>query len=95
MVFVETMYIVYRCKDYDGNTVYNAKSIVGIYDNYTDARIDLVKKLDKLKYKYDIMIDHDDYCFIMVQERNGKEINGAIPCFEIFERKLEPNQISF
>ncbi len=63
------MYIVYKCKDYDGNATYNAKSLIGIYDKYEDAKNDLVNKLDKLKYKYEFTIDQDDYCFILVREK--------------------------
>ena len=89
------MYIIYKCKDYDGNTMYNTNSIIGIYDEYNSAKNDLVNKLNKLKYKYEFTIDRDDYCFIILQEKNGKKLTtNPIPCFEIIERKLTMNKIS-
>lgn len=89
------MYIIYKCKDYEGDTLYSASSIIGIYDNYNNAKNDLVCKLNKLKYKYEFTIDNDNYCFVMVREKNNKEITtNPIPCFEIFEKKLTMNKIS-
>ncbi len=90
------MYIVYKCKDYDGETIYKAQSVIGIYDNYNNAKNDLVNKLEKLKYKYEFTIDIDDYCFIIVDEINGKQLTtNAMPCFEILDRKLTMNKILF
>lgn len=85
------MFIVYKLRDYDGNMVYNVSSIIGIYNNYELAKYDLMEKLKKLKYEYEIEFDHENYYFVHTISKNGIDStsngNGMI-CFEILEKKL-------
>lgn len=38
----------------EGEQIYNASSIVGIFDNYSDAKNELIEKLNKLNYTYEM-----------------------------------------
>lgn len=88
------MYLLYKCKDYDGDISYNAKCIIGIYENYERARNDLISKLNSLKYEYDIEIDDGEYCFIKIERIKGIELTTTpIPCFEIIKFRNQLNKI--
>lgn len=56
------MYIVLKCRDY-GKRRYNAKSVIGIYDNFLVARQHVIDKMTQLKYEFDIEIDTIDHFF--------------------------------
>ena len=90
------MFIVNRCYDYDGNTTYNANSIVGIYDDFEKAKQDLIEKITKMKYEYEVDCDSDNYFFIWMVSKNGK--NAVISkkiCYEIIEKNIKMNEIKF
>jgi len=92
------MYIIYRSKDYDGELVYNINTVIGIFDNYIDAKTELIKQLTKLKYNYDITDDNPElgYMFIKCFDKNGKKfMTSGLPCFEIMNRKVVMNTIKF
>ena len=82
------MFIIYKCYDLgDGNLRYNASSIIGIFDNYQLAFNELVKKLHKLKYSFDIEdIYNDNYFLIKIDAKNGNKIFNGL-CYEIIEKK--------
>ena len=63
------MFIVYRCKDADGNPMYDVNSIIGVYENYENAKNDLEAKLNKLKYEYEYLVDENEYCFIGILKK--------------------------
>ncbi len=88
------MFIISRLRNYDGEDIYNKNSIVGIYDDYSKARNDLINKLDKMKYEYETDCDDGIYFYARITGKNGKE--DTIPiCFEIKQKKLEINQVKF
>ena len=91
---MDPLTIIFKCKDYDGNTEYN--SVIGVYDDFDTAKKHLIDKLDKLKYTYEFTIDSDDYCFVTILKKNGKEIvRVAVPCYEISKSKLSVNKLIF
>jgi len=82
------MFIIYKCYDQgDGTHRYNSSSVIGIFDNYQLAYDELIKKLQKLKYEFEIEnIYKDNYFFIKIDKKNGTEIYNGL-CFEIKEKK--------
>jgi hypothetical protein len=88
------MYIIYRSKNNDGELIYNSSTIIGIFDTYNEAKIDLIKKITQMKYdKYDIY-EENDYLCISCFSKNGKEIIAkGFPTFEIKFKKLGINEI--
>ena len=90
------MFIIYKGNDYDGKILYNINCVIGVYEDIAKARYDLLGKLDKLKYTYELEIDTNEYLFVKCLTRNGIELcNNPIPSFEIMERKLCLNEIKF
>jgi len=88
------MFIVYRCKDADGKSLYDANSIIGIYVDMVDAKTDLQAKLNELKYEYEYLVDEKEYCFIGILKKNGKKmISSPMHCFEIINKSLTINKI--
>ena len=82
------MYLVIKCEDVDGNTMYDPLQIIGVYENYENAKKDLLTKLKSLKYECEVLIDDDNsgYYFTRVESIKGKEImDNPVPCFEIME----------
>jgi hypothetical protein len=84
------MFIIYRCYDFgNGKLNYNSSSIIGIFDNFQLALRELLSKLNELKYSFeieDIYNDNDNYFFIKIDSKNGKEIFNGL-CYEIIEKK--------
>jgi hypothetical protein len=80
------MFIIYKCYDLgDNNLCYSSSSIIGIFDNYQVAFNELVNKINKLKYSFDIKdIYNDSYLLIKINSKNEIE-NGL--CYEIIEKK--------
>ena len=82
------IYLVNKCYDYDGNLTYNKNSLVGIYDDYSVAKYDIMQKLKKLNEDdYEIEYDDDDYFFVKII-RNGPSL-----CYEISEKKMGYNEL--
>ena len=89
------MFLINKCyDDGSGHSMYNASSIIGIYDNYQLAFDNLIKKLDQLKYTYnkDNSIFIKNYFFTKMETKNGKEVTNGIS-FEIIEKKYNINEI--
>lgn len=90
------MFFIYKSNEWHGDLMYNVNCIIGIYDNMTDAKNDLIKKLAKLKYTYELEFDDEEYLFIKCETKNGIELTSSpIPCFEIIKRKINLNEIKF
>ena len=90
------MYIVFKLRDYDGHSTYNAQSVIGVYDDFQLAKHDLLQKMSKLKYTHEIEFDDDDdeYFFAHVTSKNSVEItSGGMICFEILKKNMELNEI--
>jgi hypothetical protein len=88
------MFIINRCYDYDGDLMYNVSSVIGIYDKFDDAKQDLLNKLVKMKYEYEINRDDANYLFLSIIKKNGKDVTiNKIICYEIIEKKLKLNEL--
>ena len=90
------LYLVRRCFDCDGELMYRESNVIGVYNNYELAKDDLISKLAKLKYTYEINFDHitdtESYFFATMTGKNGKEFtNSGTICFEIIGKKLDIN----
>lgn len=91
------MYIVYRSKNHEGEQYYNVNSVIGIFDNYIDAKTQLIKQVDKLKYKYDLDENDDlEYLLLTCFTKNNKDIKcSGLLCFEIIKKTIVKNVIKF
>ena len=90
------MFIIYKCRDYDGELMYNCNSILGCYEKYNDAKKDLINKLTKLKYTFDIEHDDETYFFATISPKSDKKRDsGCIYCYEIIEKKMNFNTLKF
>ena len=64
------MYIILKSEDYDGDNLYNVNSIKGIYENFVKAKKDILEKLSKKCYEYEILLDDTqkgkEYLFVRI-----------------------------
>ncbi len=88
------MFIIKKCyDDGSGNIKYNNSSIIGIYDNYKQACEELIQKLQKMEYTFEIEdIYKDNYFFVKMDKKNNKDIYNGL-CFEIEEKKININEL--
>ena len=90
------MYIVYRCYDNThGNLLYNKNCVIGIYNNYTNAYNDLLIKLHKLNYTYELdnnYDNYDNYTCLKITHKNNMEIKNTLN-FEIAKKNIKINNI--
>ncbi len=86
------MFIIYRCiKDSDGDLIYNKNSMIGIYDDYTKVKNDLMQKINKMKKDdYEIECDDGEYFFVSVVINDTK-----IVCYEVKKKEFMLNKLKF
>lgn len=89
------MFLVYVCRQNNGKTTYDQNSLIGLYDDFSKAKKDLMDYLNASKYSYDLEVEFSDYLFINCFEKNQIEIpeNNAI-CFEITHKHFQQNKIN-
>jgi len=88
------MFIVYKYYDYDGEPIYKKSSLIGVYDVIEDAKKDLVDKLIKLKYEFEIYDDSDISFDLTITKKNGIDYQiNKITKYEIIKCKASINTI--
>ncbi len=89
------MFVVYRYYDYNNDEpIYKKTSLIAIYDYMEEAKKDLIEKLIKLKYEFEIYEDSDTSFELDITKKNGidHQIN-KITKYEIIKFKTSVNTI--
>ncbi len=79
------MFLICRYRNWSGNMEFDISPIIGLFDNYTIAQTELIRKLDEYKYMYDIIdFTPDEYVLISCYGKNNKSFKyDGIPYFSI------------
>lgn len=88
------MFIVYRTIEFVGeNLLDDTDYIIGVYDNRELAKNDLIKKLDELDYKYEVMDDNDYKYSVYLVDPEDVEWSCIGYSYKIVNVKLNLNEI--
>lgn len=89
------MFLIYMCRSINEKLIYDANSLIGVYDDFGTAKKDLLEYLTRSKYSYDVEFDYADHFGVNCYSKNVMEFpeNTGIT-FEIVNSTIRPNAIN-
>ncbi len=78
------MFLVCRYRNWSGYMEFDVSPIIGLFDNYTIAQTELIRKLDEYKYMYNTEDEEEEYLVISCYGKNNRVFKyDGIPYFSI------------
>jgi predicted oxidoreductase len=86
-----TLYFIYKYKNFDGEDIYGKNNVVAIFEEFSEAKKALLKKINKItgKKKCEMEIyENEDEIFIYFFNKDA----DAQTCYEIKRKKFKINR---